>query len=513
MISGRVRVVLADDVSEIRQIITLMLESTGQFDVVGEAGNGAEAIELAERLQPDVVVLDADMPVMSGPEAVPKLREVVPSASLVILSGTQEPTDDHEADLWLQKGISPSDLADALRALVEPHLGAPARRELSGRSVTQTLDPVAFLGAIVASSNDVIIGKTLEGEITAWNAAAERLYGYSADEAVGQPISMLVPAERPDEVPAILRRVAKGEPVLDYETVRVRRDGSRVEVALTISPVRDSAGVIVGASTIARDISGRRSNDAALAKAIAQLERQNRELARSNEELDAFAYVVSHDLAQPLQVVFGYLELLSSQYGDSLDPRAREWVETALRNVDRTRALVRDVLGYARAGSTSGARESVDVHAVLDAVLEGLSAAVEESGGRVEITDGIPPVFGDAGQLGQVFQNLVSNGLKFRRPELAPVVSVSGVPGDGEVRITVADNGIGIAPEHRGRVFEMFQRVGDRTAYAGTGVGLAIVRKVVERHGGHISVDEAEGGGSAFHLTLPAAEPGEVVRG
>jgi PAS domain S-box-containing protein len=507
VIGSRARVVVADDVAEIRQIVTLMLEGTGRFVVVGQGSDGAEAAAEAERLQPDLVVLDADMPNVSGPQAVPLVRTAAPRAAVVILSGTRPATADHGADLWLEKGISPSELGDALTTLLADRAPAPAPIPSGPRSIVQTLDPGAFLAAIVESSNDVIIGKTLEGVITSWNAAAERLYGYSAQEAVGQSISMLVPPERPDEVPAILRRISSGQPVQNYETVRVRKDGSRLEVALTISPVRDGSGTIIGASTIARDIGTRRQSDAALARAVAQLERQNHDLVRSNEELDAFAYVVSHDLAQPLQVVFGYLELLSTQYGEAMEPRAREWVEVALRNVDRTRSLVREVLTYARAGSAGGAREPVDLQELVGVVLEGLSAAVAESGGRVDIEGELPLVIGDASQLGQVLQNLISNGLKFRRPDVRPVVCISSPRRTEEtVELVVADNGIGIAREHRDRVFEMFQRVGDRNAYAGTGVGLAIVRKVVERHGGRIWVDEAEGGGSAFHVVLPAGD-------
>src|SRR3954447_7047867 len=227
-------------------------------------------------------------------------------------------------------------------------------------------------------------------------------------------------------------------------------------------------------------------------------------LARSNAELQQFAYVASHDLSEPLRVVSSYLNLLRRRYRGRLDRDADEFIDYAVDGAARMRQLIEGLLEYSRAGRGADEPERVELSSVAADVLRSLAEAMIEAGAEIEISE-LPCVLGDRGQLEQLLQNLVANALKFRANGRARVwVRDEGVA-HGMAQIAVADGGIGIAPEAREHVFEMFHRLHDRETYEGTGIGLAICRRIVERHGGRIWVDDREGGGTVFRFTLPSA--------
>jgi signal transduction histidine kinase len=231
-------------------------------------------------------------------------------------------------------------------------------------------------------------------------------------------------------------------------------------------------------------------------------------LERSNADLQQFAYIASHDLSEPLRMVSSYLQLLRRRYHGRLDPDADEFIDYAVEGATRMRSLIEGLLAYSRAGRGEES-EPVELGAVAGDVLRSLAAALVEAGADVEIGR-LPRVQGNRLQLEQLLQNLVSNALKFRGERPAYVrVTCEPAAGGGLVQIAVADAGIGIEPQHRDRVFKMFQRLHDRDSYEGTGIGLSICRKIVERHGGRIWVDERDGGGTVFRFTLPAAPAGE----
>jgi two-component system, sensor histidine kinase and response regulator len=251
------------------------------------------------------------------------------------------------------------------------------------------------------------------------------------------------------------------------------------------------------------------SYDAAVQKtrelqlATEKLEAQTRELERSNNELDEFGYVVSHDLQEPLRAVTGFLDLLKRRYKDQLDDKAGEFIEFAVQGAQRMQALIRDLLAYARLGAREKEFAPVDCRLVLRDALANLRAAIDESGAEVAFDEAaLPVVQGSAIQLTQLFQNLIGNALKFRRPEEPPRIRVSVAPREGRCEITVADNGIGIAEGDFSRIFQVFQRLHERGKYPGTGIGLAVCKKIVERHGGEIWVESESGKGTAFHFTL-----------
>jgi signal transduction histidine kinase len=236
---------------------------------------------------------------------------------------------------------------------------------------------------------------------------------------------------------------------------------------------------------------------------VVERERSRAELERSNADLEAFAYVASHDLAEPLRSVAGFVALLERQYGDRLDDRAREFIAYAVDGVERMQRMIDDLLLYARAGTTELRNERVDAGEVVAGALRDLGTAVAERDAVVEVGE-LPALRGDAGQLQRVFLNLLGNAIKFTAPGVTPRVSVSGRTSDRGVEIAVADNGIGIDPAQVEQAFEMFARIpGGSGEYQGTGLGLAISRRIVERHGGRLWVEPNPGGGSVFRLGLP----------
>lgn len=225
------------------------------------------------------------------------------------------------------------------------------------------------------------------------------------------------------------------------------------------------------------------------------------ELARSNQDLEQFAYVASHDLQEPLRMVASYTQLLAKRYQGKLDADADQFIAYAVDGVNRMQGLIRDLLAYSRAGTSGNEFREVSLEASLDQALKNLHAAILDSGASVT-HDGLPCVIGDKSQIAQVFQNLIGNSLKYRSTE-APCIHVSAVKKDTEWILSVRDNGIGISPEHFERVFLMFQRLHTREEYPGTGMGLTITKKIVERHGGRIWAESEPGKGSAFLFTLP----------
>jgi signal transduction histidine kinase len=231
--------------------------------------------------------------------------------------------------------------------------------------------------------------------------------------------------------------------------------------------------------------------------------RARTKLERSNADLEAFAYIASHDLAEPLRSVAGFVSLLERQYGDELDEQAREFIAYAVDGVERMRAMIDELLLYARAGTADLRAERVCARDVVEAALRDLGPTVIERGASIEVGD-LPEVRADAGQLQRVFQNLLGNAIKYTAPGVQPRVRVSGRAADRSSELAFADNGIGLDPAQAERAFEMFARMpGAAGSYQGTGLGLAISRRIVERHGGRLWVEPNAGGGSVFRLTLP----------
>jgi PAS domain S-box-containing protein len=348
------------------------------------------------------------------------------------------------------------------------------------------------LAAVVASSDDAIISKSLDGVVTSWNAAAERLFGYQADEMIGQPILRLLPEERHDEERVILERLRRGEHVDHFETVRRTKDGRSLDVSVTISPLRDTHGVIIGASKIARDITARKQAEAEREWLLAELQ-------RANGEFQQFAYIVSHDLNEPLRTMSNYVQLLARQMKGTLDETTTEYMAFVTDAAWRMQQMLTDLLAYTRAGQAPEF-QTVDCEVVLAQVLSDLQTRITECG-AVITHDPLPTVQGDATRLGQVLQNLIGNALKFRTAVL-PHIHVSAQRENGHWRFAVRDNGIGIDPTQVKRLFQVFQRLHTSSKYPGTGIGLAICKRIVEQHGGRIWVESQPSEGAIFYFTI-----------
>ncbi|MBV9761108.1 MAG: PAS domain S-box protein [Acidobacteriaceae bacterium] len=473
-----------------------------------------------------------------------------------------------------------------------------------------------LLSAIVASSDDAIVSKDLEGVVTSWNKSAEHLFGYTAAEAIGRTIaSLIIPSDRQEEEPSILARLRKGERIDHFDTMRQRKDGSLVEVSLTVSPVKDSRGVIVGASKIARDITETKRIQKALRESEARfrqladtmpqivwtarpdgvfdyynerwfeftgfsrapVENANwerilhptdlqptldawnaaiasgkplnieyrlldprgkhwvwfvgravpvlspsgsiekwfgtatniddqklaqDELRSANEDLEQFAFSASHDLQEPLRTIKIYGEILFRRYADRLDGDALKFMRFMHNSANRMETLVRDLLTYTQVTRLEQPVQVTDANRALRTSLENLSGAICESGARIT-TGPLPSLSINVTHLHQLFQNLIGNAIKYRNPEQSPAIHITAERRDQSWIFSVADNGIGIDPEYKENIFGLFKRLHNSNEYSGTGIGLAICRRIVDRYHGRVWVESEPGRGSTFFFSLP----------
>ncbi len=486
------------------------------------------------------------------------------------------------------------------------------------RDITQRRErerAVLLLGAIVDSSDDAIISKDLNGTITSWNKGAERIFGYTAAEAVGRPVTLLIPLDRIEEEPNILARLKRGERVDHFETVRRRKDGTLLDISLTISPVKDPAGNVVGASKIARDITERKRAEAALRASEARFrqfadamphfvwtacpdgsvdycnerwyefiglphdasrdanwlavlhpddlqrcheawsesmrsgqpyqvecrawdrkekrwrwfmsralpvrdgdgnivkwfgstvdiddqKRVEDDLRRANQDLEQFAFTASHDLQEPLRSVSIYSELLATTYAAHLDGQGLQFLTYLHDGARRMQMLVRDLLAYTQVANIEPPEEPADAGEALAATLANMAGLIAETGARVT-ADPLPSLRVRNIHLQQLFQNLVGNAIKYRSPDRPPVVHVTAERRNGCWVFSVSDNGIGIDPAYSERIFGLFKRLHTNEEYSGTGIGLAICQRIVDRYHGRIRVESEPGRGSIFRFVLP----------
>lgn len=476
-----------------------------------------------------------------------------------------------------------------------------------------------LFSAVFESSEDAILSATMEGTITSWNKAAERLYEYTKAEALGSSIDFLVGDDRRAEMEEARKTLQAGNPIKGRETVHSTRGGRRAEVSLTMSLVKDPDGTAIGFSMIARDITERlreaRAKAAILAGAFdaivtmdgqgtvveynpaaeamfgyahaeaigrpladliipsglrekhrqglarylatgephvvgrrleltavrkngqefpvevgivrlpeaqppvfggfirdltsikaaeERLERMMLELKRSNQELEQFAYVASHDLQEPLRMVVAYMDLLERTYGESLDDKAKAFIGYAADGAKRLKLMVDDLLAYSRIESRGRSFEWCDSSEILAEVLGGLRLLISESSATIDCAPDLPRIWADGGQIGLSFQNLIANAIKFRGDD-PPRIAINAERRGRFWEFIVQDNGIGFEDGQAERVFQMFQRLHDRTRYEGSGIGLALVKRIIERHGGRIWVVSAPDAGSRFHFTIPVA--------
>jgi len=369
------------------------------------------------------------------------------------------------------------------------------------RDITEhkkTEHKIAELAAIVQASGDAIISKSMVGSILSWNAGAEHLYGYKAEEIIGNSFSMLCFPGETEELWSLLDEATGHEQVKHYEARRIRKDGAVVDVSITLSPIMGPDGKVSVISTIDRDISRRK-------KAETDLQTKSSELARSNTELEQFAYIASHDLREPLRTVKGYIQLLDDRHGGSLNEEAREFVSLSMEGVKRMERLISDLLTYSRTGYAPMQTEQVDTTEMLGLVLNHLKEMITRNEAVITY-DPLPVIQANELQIIQLFQNLISNAISFRGQE-TPRIHISAIKSpEGGWLFSVSDNGIGIEKKHLERIFIIFQRLETKGSYTGTGIGLAICKKIVERMNGKIWAESEPGKGSIFYFTVERNE-------
>ena len=352
--------------------------------------------------------------------------------------------------------------------------------------------------ALLENSPEAVIISDRRGEIAIVNSRAEGLFGYTREELLGQPIEILLPQRlRGSHVghrEGYYARPVSRSMGVGRDLVGRRKDGTEFPIEVSLGPVETDEGMLV--STVIADITARKA-------AERELEEQREALARSNAELEQFAYVASHDLQEPLRMVASYVQLLAQRYQGKLDADADDFIKFAVDGATRMKTLINDLLAYARVNSRGKPLESVEMAGVLEQALSNLGMAVNESHAQVT-SDRLPAVIGDQHQLVELLQNLIGNAIKFQSNG-APSVHIGAERRDGEWIVSVRDNGIGIDPQFRERIFVIFQRLHGREEYPGTGIGLAICKKIVTRHGGRIWADSRPGEGATFSFTLPAS--------
>src|ERR1700691_3380317 len=350
---------------------------------------------------------------------------------------------------------------------------------------------------LLEAAPDAMVVVNQGGDIVLLNLQAEKQFGYRRDELLGQKVTNIIPegfAERliADDLrsaeDALAQQIGTG-----IELIGRRKNGSEFPIEIMLRPLESADGILVTAAI--RDIGVRKSSEERLVKTVG-------ELKRSNDELQQFAYVASHDLQEPLRMVASYTQLLAQRYKGRLDPDADEFIAYAVDGSNRMQGLIKDLLTYSRAGTNGKALHKVSSENALKEALTNLRATIEESSAIVT-HDLLPAITMDETQLVQLFQNLVGNAIKYRTPEV-PHVHISAAKNDGnEWTFCVRDNGMGIDPQYFERIFIIFQRLHGREEFKGTGIGLAICKKIVERMGGRIWVESQMEKGSTFCFALP----------
>jgi PAS domain S-box-containing protein len=380
-----------------------------------------------------------------------------------------------------------------------------------------------YRGLLEAAPDAMVVVNT-GGEIVLLNVRAEKEFGYRRDELVGQKVKNIIPegfAERivadgtRSAAEALAQQIGTG-----IELSGRRKDGSEFPIEIMLSPLESAEGILVTAAI--RNISLRKRSEehsaklenqtAALQKLRDELETRvderttelaaaNQVLERSNLELKQFAYIASHDLQSPLRSISGFVQLLKLEYENKLDEQAHDWIRRTVQSIAQMQTLIRDLLSYSRVDTRSRPFAQIQFVDIVNDSLALLDSSIHDSGG--EVTFGrLPAIMGDRSQLVQLIQNLISNGLTYRGDH-PPHIHVAAERDGKEWIFSVRDNGIGIATKHHEQIFEIFKRLHDQTDYPGTGIGLAVCRRVVDRHGGRIWVKSEPGHGSTFYFTIP----------
>ena len=493
----RPRILVVDDSAETLNILLHALKD--DYTVIG-ARNGDKALRLAEaKPPPDLILLDIMMPGMDGYQVCRRLKADVATRPIPVIFLTA--LEEEEAETaGLNMGA-----ADYIRKPIRMvTLRLRVKQQLELLQVHRRLEEqnrcleiaARRYQAVTTSATDAFVTGDADGRIVGWNPGANHIFGYTESEAIGQPVTILMPQSYQDRHLDGMERARSGgvQSIIGktVELVGSRKDGSEFPLELSLAAWTDGQSPFF--TGIIRNISDRKVADE-------KIKTRSRKLAESNAELEQFAYVASHDLREPLRMINSFLALLSKR-NPHLDASSMEFLGYAREGAVRMDNMILALLDLSRVGRTSVAPSPVDSGvAVAEAILN-LTALIAETGAKVTMPPAMPAVIGNPEELVRLFQNLIGNAIKYRHPARPSVISVTCAPHETGWRIAVADNGIGIGADDYGSIFHIFQRLHTRDQYEGTGIGLAVCKKIVDHHGGIIWVESILGEGSTFHFTL-----------
>ena len=392
-------------------------------------------------------------------------------------------------------------LLEIIANQIAPILDVRIRRALQEKKFKATeakhLEAERKYYEVIEKTHGGLLSSGPDGKLLLVNPGAARILGYaSPDELIGKPVADLY--ARQEERSRIVKIMTGNGAHSEIEMTFKRKDGILVNALVSVTVHRDEKGNLTRIDALFHDITKRK-------KAEESLKQTLEELARSNKDLEQFAYVASHDLQEPLRMVTSYVQLIEKRYKGRLDKDADEFIAFAVEGATRMQKLINDLLTYSRVRTRGRRFETVDINNVMEQVMSNLSSNIQETGAKI-LWDGLPSIAADETQMVQLFQNLVGNGIKFHGKDL-PEVKISAVREEKEWLFYVKDNGIGIDMQYKDRIFVVFQRLHGREEYSGTGIGLAICKSIVERHGGRIMVESELGKGSTFTFTIPIKEP------
>ncbi|HEX2056070.1 MAG TPA: PAS domain S-box protein, partial [Nitrospiraceae bacterium] len=380
------------------------------------------------------------------------------------------------------------------------------------------LEAQARLAAIVETSDDAIVSKSLDGIVATWNRSAEVMFGYRADEIVGTSILRIIPPDRAHEEAHILQRIKRGERIEHFETIRRRKDGTEFPVSLTISPIKDVRGNLIGASKIARDITDKKWAEETLRRQTSQLQEQAANLSAANErlvkqsaaleaankELEGFSYSVSHDLRAPIRTIHSFVRIIEEDHSGRLDPELARCLGIIAKAAKQAGELIDDLLEFSRLGRQALQQGQVDMVGLVREVLDELRKEDGAPGVTATVAD-LPACFGDRRLLKLAWMNLLSNALKYSRYREHPTIEVGWRASEKPEELCiyyVKDNGVGFDMRYAHKLFGVFQRLHGKEEFEGTGVGLAIVQRIIHRHGGQVWGEGEVDRGATFYFTL-----------
>jgi len=348
-----------------------------------------------------------------------------------------------------------------------------------------------------------------KGRIISWNEGAKKIKGYEETEIIGKYFSIFYPEEDVlNGKPGLELKIARTEGKYEEEGWRVRKDGTLFWASVVITAVYNNHGIHIGFSKVTRDLTERKKSERALRESYEryrllanELRVTNTELSYANQELEQFTSIVSHDLQEPIRSIKSFLQLINIKLNNQQNEELKLYIEKAISSADRMKQLIQNLLHYSQLGKAQLVEEKINVDELISEAIQNVRTSAEKSNAQITVENDIKIVEGDRVQLVQLIQNLLSNALKFT-DSASPKVKISGFHENGHVKFSVSDNGIGIAETDLNKVFEIFRRLHTKKLYPGTGIGLAICKKIVDRHGGRIWPESKPGKGTTFYFTL-----------